>query len=270
MRGADRRGYLTDVTDEEWSFVLPYLLLSREDNQSRVYALRDVFNAVRYVVKGGNQWRLMPNDLPPWRVAYQQMRRWMEAGVFELLVADVQSLLRELGGRKGQPTAVCIDSRTLQSTPESGARAGYDGAKRRKGSKVHIAVDTLGHLLALKVTAASEGDREQVAALAEEVQHVTGNTVEIAYVDQGYTGPNAAQAAEQHGIQLSVVKHPMAKRGFVLLPKRWVVERSFAWAARFRRLARDYERLDTSLKGFHYIAFACIMIARFITPITQR
>ncbi len=157
---------------------------------------------------------------------------------------------------------MCIDSRTLQSTPESGARAGYDGAKRRKGSKVHIAVDTLGHLMALKVTAASDGDREQVAALAEEVQQVTGNSVELAYVDQGYTGENAATAAQQHGIQLSVVKHPMAKRGFVLLPKRWVVERSFAWAARFRRLARDYERLDTSLKGFHYIAFACIMITR--------
>ena len=172
-----------------------------------------------------------------------------------------EELLRHFGGRKGQPTAVCLDSRTLQSTPESGARAGYDGAKRRKGSKVHIAVDTLGHLMALKVTAASEGDREQVAALAEEVQQVTGSTVELAYVDQGYTGENAAHAAQEHGIRLSVVKHPMAKRGFVLLPKRWVVERSFAWAARFRRLARDYERLDTTLKAFHSIAFACIMIA---------
>lgn len=123
-------------------------------------------------------------------------------------------------------------------------------------------MDTLGHLMALKVTAASEGDRSQVAALAQEVQQVTGNSVELAYVDQGYTGQNAALAAQEHGIRLSVVKHPMAKRGFVLLPKRWVVERSFAWAARFRRLARDYERLDTSLKAFHYIAFACIMIAR--------
>ena len=113
------------------------------------------------------------------------MRRWLDAGVFEALVADVQSIVREWAGRKGQPTAVCLDSRTLQSTPESGARAGYDCAKRRKGSKVHIAVDTLGHLLALKVTTADQGDREQVAALAEEVQQVTGSTVELAYVDQG-------------------------------------------------------------------------------------
>jgi transposase len=260
VKEVDRKSYPQDVSDEEWAFVLPYLLLSREDSRSRKYSLRELFNGVRYIVRTGNQWRYMPNDLPPWPAVYQQMRRWMEAGVFEILVADVQQLLRHFGGRKGQPTAVCIDSRTLQSTPESGARAGYDGAKRRKGSKVHIAVDTLGHLMALKVTPASEGDREQVAALAEEVQQVTGNSVELAYVDQGYTGENAAQAAAEHGIRLSVVKHPMAKRGFVLLPKRWVVERSFAWAARFRRLARDYERLDTTLKGLHLLAFAVLML----------
>jgi transposase len=262
MGKVGRTGYLTDVSDEEWSFVLPYLLLSRADNASREHDLRAIFNAVRYVVKGGNQWRLMPNDLPPWPAAYQQMQRWMRAGCFERIVEDVQSLLRQFGGRKGQPTAVCLDSRTLQSTPESGSRAGYDGAKRRKGSKVHIAVDTLGHLLALTVTPADQGDRSQVEALARQMQKITGDTVELAYVDQGYTGAAAAEAAGQHGIKLEVVKHPMAKRGFVLLPRRWVVERSFAWAPRFRRLARDYERLDTTLKGFHYLSFACLMLTR--------
>src|ERR1700738_3083811 len=189
------------------------------------------------------------------------MQRWLRAGCFELLVEDVRSLLRGGGGRKSQHTAVVIDSRTLQSTPESGARAGYDGAKRRKGSKVHIAVDTLAHLLALKVTPADQGDRAQVEALSAEIEQVTGGSGEMAYVDQGYTGPAAAEAAHSHGIRLEVVEHPMAKRGFVLLPRRWVVERSFAWAARFPRLARDYERLDTTLKGFHYISFACLMIA---------
>ena len=254
MSRVERKGYPCDVTDEEWAFVLPYLLLCREDSRHREHDLREVFNGLRYIAKTGCQWRWMPNDLPPWAAVYQQTRRWMAAGCFEALVADVQSILREWKGKHGQPTAVCLDSRTLQSTPESGARAGYDGAKRRKGSKVHIAVDTLGHLLALTVTPADRGDREQV----------TGKTVELAYVDQGYTGPNAAEAAQQHGIQLEVVKHPMAKRGFVLLPHRWVVERSFAWAARFRRLARDYERLDTTLKGLHFIAFAILMCARLV------
>ena len=264
MASKDNAGYPSDVSDEEWAFVLPYLLLSREDSAHREHDLRSVFNGVRYIARTGNQWRFMPHDYPPWPAIYQQMQRWMRAGCFERLVEDTRILLREFAGRKGQPTAACIDSRTLQSTPESGARAGYDGAKRRKGSKVHIAVDTLGHLLALSVTPADQGDRAQVEALAEDMQQVTGGTVEMAYVDQGYTGPTAAAAAQSHAIRLEVVKHPMAKRGFILLPKRWVVERSFAWAARFRRLARDYERLPQTLKGLHFIAFAMLMSAKLI------
>ena len=141
--------------------------------------------------------------------------------------------LREFAGRKAQPTAMILDSRTLQSTPESGVRAGYDGAKQRKGSKVHAAVNTLGHPLALHVTPANEQDRAQVGELARQVQQITKENVELAYVDQGYTGEAAEEAAAEHGIQLEVVKHTEAKRGFVLLPRRWVVERSFAWAARF-------------------------------------
>ena len=203
--------YPSDVSDEEWAFLAPYLTLCREDAPQREHALRAVFNGLRYIVRTGNQWRFMPGDLPPWTAVYQQTQRWMPAGVFEILVEDVRSLLREFAGRKPQPTAMIVDSRTLQSTPESGARAGYDGAKRRKGSKVHAAVDTLGHLLALHVTAASEQDRAQVERLAEEVQQITGRSVELAYVDQGYTGQTAADAAAQHGIQLEVVKHTEAK-----------------------------------------------------------
>jgi transposase len=164
--------------------------------------------------------------------------------------------------RTATPSAAILDARTLQSTPESGARAGYDGAKRRKGSKVHIAVDTLGHLLAARVTAANEQERAQVGALAAEVQVVTGETVELAFVDQGYTGADASEAAAAHGIALEVVKLPEAKRGFVLLPRRWVVERTFAWTARFRRLARDYERLPQTLAGLHFIAIATLMLQR--------
>src|ERR1700724_2804173 len=152
-------GYPSDVSDEEWAFVAPYLALCREDAAQRSHSLRAVFNALRWLVKTGAHWRMMPNDLPPWPVVYQQTRRWIGAGCFEIMVEDLRSLLREFVERKPQPTAMVVDSRTLQSTPESGARAGYDGAKRRKGSKVHAAVDTLGNLLALHVTAANEQDR---------------------------------------------------------------------------------------------------------------
>ncbi len=180
-----RKPYPSDVSDDEWAFVAPYLTLMTEDAPQRTHSLREVFNALRWIVRSGAPWRLMPNDLPPWYTVYQQTRRWIEAGVFEAIVHDLRALLRVACGRNEQPSAVIIDSRTMQSSPESGGRAGYDGAKHRKGSKVHAAVDTLGHLLALHVTAANEQDRAQVGQLAEKVQEVTGQSVELAYVDQG-------------------------------------------------------------------------------------
>lgn len=125
---------------------------------------------------------------------------------------------------------------------------------------MHIAVDTLGHLLALKVTAANEQERAQVKDLVADVQQATGEQVKLAYVDQGYTGEQPAQEAAEQGVRLEVVKLEKAKRGFVLLPRRWVVERSFGWVARFRRLSRDYERLASTLASMHWLAFACLML----------
>ena len=194
-------------------------------------------------------------------------------------------MLRLAGGREPDPTAAIIepngsldiDSRTLRSTPESGTRAGYDGAKRKRGSKVHLAVDTLGHLLALHVTPADVGDRTAVKRLAADIQDATGDSVRLAYVDQGYTGEATADAAAAEGIALHVVKLPEAKRGFVLLPRRWAelpkvpraqhverqwrgLERSFAWATRCGRLVKDYERYASTLAGFHVIAFVGYML----------
>src|SRR5438874_7137230 len=260
MEARSREPYPTDVTDEEWAFVAPYLALLPEDAGQRRYELQEVFNALRWIVRAGTPWRLLPHELPPWPAVYQQTQRWMAAGCFEALVHDLRAILRLVDGRAPQPTAVVLDGRTLQSTPESGHRAGYDGHKKKRGSKTHVAVDTLGHLLALVVTPASAQEREQVQQLAAAVQSATGEAVELAYVDQGYTGQDAAAAAETHGIRLEVVKHTQAKRGFVLLPRRWVVERSFAWAARFRRLARDYERLASTLCGYHWLAFTLLML----------
>src|SRR6266536_1084089 len=217
----ERQNYPSDVSDDEWSFVAPYLTLMTEDAPQREHSLREVFNGLRWIVRTGAQ------------------------------------------GRNEEPSAAIFDSRTLQSSPESGHRAGYDGAKRRKGSKVHLAVDTLGYLLSLHVTPANEQDRDQVGKLAAAVQDVTGEHVELAFVDQGYTGEAPALAAKAQGIRLSVMRLPQAKRGFVLLPRRWVVERSFAWMTRFRRLARDYERWPETLAGLHVLAFVVLMLHRF-------
>jgi transposase len=259
----ERKLYPSDVSDDEWSFVAPYLTLMTEDAPQREHDLREVFNGLRWIVRTGAQWRMMPHDLPPWAAVYQQTQRWLKAGVFEAIVDDLRAVLRLAQGRNEEPSAAIFDSRTLQSSPESGHRAGYDGAKRRKGSKVHVAVDTLGHLLALHVTPANEQDRAQVGELAAAVQEVTGGNVELAFVDAGYTGDAPAQAANAQGIRLEVIKLLQAKRGFVLLPRRWVVERSFAWMTRFRRLARDYERLPETLAGLHLLAFTVLMLHRF-------
>ena len=181
----------------------------------------------------------MPNDDPPWAVVYQQAQRWLASGCFGALAADLRPVLRLAAGREAEPSAAILDSRMPRSSPESGERAGYHGAKRKKGSKLHLAVDTLGHVLALHVTPASTEERAEVDRLA-----------------------GAVQAARRHGIRLKVVKLPEAKKGFLLLPRRCVVERSFAWATRFLRLAKDYERYPATLEGLHIVAFVCTMLKK--------
>jgi transposase len=172
-----RKSYSSDVTDEEWAFCAPYLTLMKEEAPQRDHPWREVFNGLHYLVHAGCTWRLMPHD-------------------FASLAHDLRALLRLLEERNEKPSAVILDSRTIQSTPESGQQAGFDGHKKRKGSKVHIAVDTLGHLLALKVTPANEQDR---------AQQVTQENVQVAFVDQGYAGEEPMEAAQAQGIRLEVV-----------------------------------------------------------------
>lgn len=173
---SSRKAYPSDVSDEEWALVAPYLTLLSEDCPQRSHRLREVFNGLRYIVKTGAPWRWMPNDLPPWEIVYQQARRWLRAGCFAALAEDLRTILRLAAGRPEQPSAAIIDSRTLRSTPESGARAAYDGAKRKKGSKLHLAVDTLGHLLALHVTPANADDRAEIGRMAKAIQIATGDS----------------------------------------------------------------------------------------------
>jgi transposase len=259
-----RRSYPSDVSDEEWAFVEPFLTLIRPDAAQREYDLREVYNGLRYVLRTSCPWRYLPHDLPPWWAVHQQYLRWLDAGCFEELLEAVRKLARTAVGREPEPTAAMMDSRTLRSTPESGERAGYDGHKRTQGSKVHVATDTLGNPLAVTASPADEQDREHVDELLEKTQIATKNSVKKAWVDQGYTGEAAAAAAAKHGIALEVVKVDGVKGGFVLLPRRWVVERTNAWAARFRRLTRDYERLEKVLVGAHVVAYGMLLLQRLL------
>ena len=252
--------YPSDCSDEEWEFCAPYLTLMDPDAPQRTHNLRGLFNALRYVAKTGVQWRYLPTDFPPFHAVFQQAQRWIRAAVFETMAADLRKLLRMLQDRASAPSAVILDGRTLQSVPESGPRAGYDGYKRKKGSKAHVAVDTLGNLLAVAITPANEQERAQVGQLCQQVQEATAQNVKVAFADQGYTGSDAAAQAQAHSIELVVVQLAEAKKGFVLLPRRWVVERTFAWLGRFRRLARDYERLSQNLAAFHWLAAISLML----------
>ncbi len=227
----------------------------------REHSLRELFNGLRYVVRYGIAWRAMPNDLPPWFTVYQQTQRWLAAGCFETLAQDLHAVLRLAAGRAAEPSAAIIDSRTLRSTPESGQRAGYDGAKRKRGSKLHMAVNTLGHLLALHVTPANVDDRAEIDRLSHGC-HPGGNGQEChpCLRRSGLHRRGGGRSRQGAGHHAGSRKLPEAKRGFVLLPGRWVVERSFAWATRCRRLVKDYERYASTLAGLHIVAFACFML----------
>jgi transposase len=231
-----RKPYPSDASPEAWALAAPYWALVGEDAPPREHNLREGFKGRRYLVKGGCRWRYLATNGPPWRVVEQPAQRWITAGVLASRADDLRALWRLAAGRQPAPCAALLDRRTLSSTPESGARAGYDGAKRRKGSKLPGAVDTPGHLLARPGTPANEQDRAQAGVLCEQIQQAAGATVEWAYLDQGDTGETAAPAAQQQGSVREVVKLAPAKKRFILLPRRWVVERCFAGSARLRRL----------------------------------
>jgi len=272
MSELTRKPYPSDVSDEEWALVAPYLTLLPEESRQRRHSLREVFNAMRWMVRAGAPWRLIPHEFPPWAAVHQQAQRWIAAGVFEALVHDLRAVLRLADERAAQPSAIVLDARTLQSSCENGGRAGYDGAKRRRGSKVHMAVDTLGQLLALRVTPASEDDRAQVGEVVQAVQALTGDKVELAYVDQGYTGSSGRggrrptrrevgggqTAAGQAG--LCAFAAPVG--GGALL---WLDGAVSALGARLRAAAHDlgraaFYRLCLPVGGSRHFAFSDLLV----------
>jgi transposase len=258
-----RTGYKTDLSDDEWHFTALYLALIPFDAPQRVHDPREVLNAVRYVVKTGVPWEYLPNEFPPAEIVKAQLQRWIAHHCFENIVHDLRELLRLEATREAQPSHSIVDSRFAISTPESGSRAAYNGHKAKSGSKVHKVVDTFGYLLSLVVTAGNVDDRKPLDELCQKVQEVTGNNVLYMYADDGYRGEKAEDTTDDHIIELVVVKRLSGTKGFILLPKRWVIERSNAWMTRFRRLARDFERLSSTFAGLHWIAFGILMLTKW-------
>ena len=204
------------MTDKAWAFVAPDVTLMTEEAPHRRHDLREVENALRWIVRTGAPWRSLPGNFPPWAAVHQQAQRWIDAGCFEEMAHDLRALVREAAGCDPDPPVVILDGKTLRDTPGRGQRAGDDGHLRTPGSNIPVAIDTLGHLLALRVTPANTHERAH-GALADAVQEATGNTVELAWVDPGDTGENLAEDVAR-GADLAVVLLPEAKRASCCCP----------------------------------------------------
>ena len=253
--------YSTDLTDEQWNFLKPLLPKPRSRGRPQTDRRR-VMNAIFYGIKGGIQWRLLPTTFPPWQTVYHIFRKWTLDHTWEALNARLRAFVREASGKRSRPTAAILDSQTVKSDPHGGA-VGFDAGKKIKGRKRHLLVDTLGLVLGAVVTAASVPEREGAQTLLGQAL-AWFSWLRILWVDGGYSGPDLAQWVRglRPKLKVEVVKRGEDASGFKVLPRRWVVERTFGWLMRHRRLVRDYEQSETSAQAWIYIAMIRIQLRR--------
>ena len=253
--------YDTDLTDAQWTLVEPLLPPPQHLGRPRT-DLRRILNALLYVPKAGCQWRLLPKEFPAWQTVYQVFRKWARDHVWEGLNARLRAVVRARAGKRSRPTAAILDSQSVKSDPYGGA-VGYDAGKKIKGRKRHLLVDTLGLLLGVHVIPASTPERGGAQALLARVLPWL-TWLRLLWVDGGYTG--AAFAAWVRGLRpklaVTVVKRSDHASGFTVLPRRWVVEHTFGWLMRHRRLVRDYETSAASAEAFVLLAMIRVQIRR--------
>ena len=251
----------TDVTDPQWELIAPLLPAAQRRGRPRT-PLRPVLNAALYVVKSGCPWRLLPQNFPPWKTVYHHFRRWCRDHTWAAVNDCLRALVRAAHGKRSRPTAAALDSQTVRSDPHGG-RVGYDAAKKTKGRKRFLWVDTLGLILGVWVQPAHTPERAGAQPLLAVVLPLF-NWLRKLWVDGGYSGADFAQWVRQQRskLEVQVVKRSDDVRGFEVLPKRWVVERTFAWLMQHRRLVRDYERTESSAIGWIHVAMIRVMLRR--------
>jgi putative transposase len=256
----NRKPYATDVTDHHWELLEPLIPAARPGGRPRTVDLREVYNGIAYLLRAGCAWRLLPHDLPPWQTVYYYFRRWQRDGTWDTLHQVLHAGLRAAEGRHEEPSAAILDSQSVKTTSRGGVH-GYDAGKKVNGRKRHLLVDTLGLVLAIVVTAANVQDRDGAKLVLAKAQAL-GSRLQVVWADGAYGGELIAWVLRCCGWVLQTILRPVGVKGFVLLPKRWVVERTFAWLARFRRLSKDYEYHTDTSETMVKVAMIQVMVRR--------
>ena len=260
MRFMRRKPYPSDLSNEEWAKLKSLIPKSYGRGAPRRVNMREIINALRYLARTGCQWRMLPHDLPPWESVYYYFSHWRDDGSWERLNRELRIAVRVSVGKDPEPSAAIIDSQSVKATEMSEAR-GYDAGKKVNGSKRHLLVDTLGLVLKVLVLTANIQDRNGAQTFLEKVKGQFPRLQKI-WADGGYTGTLIEWVKQQCGWILEIVKRNDKAKGFEVLPHRWIVERTFGWLSRFRRLSKDYERLPLSGEAMVYIAMITLMTKR--------
>lgn len=255
-------GYDTDLSDDQWTYLKGYFPKPQKMGRPKKYSPRFILNAIFYLDKTGCQWRSLPKDFPPWDTVYYYFSLWTKNGLLQVIHNELRGNIRLCSNKDSKPSALIIDSQSSKGS-ETSHRSGYDGGKKVKGRKRHILVDTLGLLMIVIVHSAAIQDRQGAQLIFNQLDKLPHN-VELIWADRGYSGELVERTSLDRDYEIEIVKHSEKQTGFKVLPKRWIVERTFSWILKNRRLSKSYERQEKHEESMVYISMIRLMLNRAI------